>query len=407
MRKTGSFFGNIIMAIGIGGFAGIGSIFFNIAIDGGVVLLNQLLLKSTLYYVLLPIMGGLLTLGLHHLFLKNDHSGVGIVQILVELDHIKTHFMKPFRVFIRVVAATITLIFGFSAGRFGPIVHLGASVGSNVGYRLKLSPETIRILIGCGAAAAISAVFRMPLFSAVFTLEVLYRKQFSDYFAPVVISAVVANQLGILIQGEPVVWHVDAFVIQDGFRLILLGLSTGGVGILYIYLINTFTEWFSKRNSRVINYLVGAVGIGLVAFLFPLNMELHAQTTIRVLMGEFSIALLIAIAMVKLFTTALTLGTGYIGGNFYPVVTIGAALGRIFGSSSAFSVLGMGGLISSYLNAPISGIIWILEFSGQFQMLIPALIVCALSVSTTHHFLNQDIFTVPFKLFNKEHEAVR
>ena len=397
MLKIKSLIGNVFMAVMIGLLVGIVSIFFNMAIDSGVELTRNLLHVNTVYYLFLPIIGGIIMYLIHMIYLKEDHSGVGIVQVLVELSIIKTHLMKPFRVLIRVIAATSTLIFGFSVGRFGPIVHLGASIGSNIAYHFKLSPEYIRLMIGCGAAAAISAVFRMPLFAAIFVLEVLYRRQYSKYFAPVVISAIIANQLGVMVQGPAVHWTIEAFQMRDAWRMVLLGISMGIVGILYISILNKTTLWFSNHIKAGYQYLGVAIIIGCIGYFFPLNFEIHEQTTIRILMGEFGAGLLIMIGFVKMLTTGLVLGSGYIGGNFYPVVTMGAAFGGLFGSNAAYPVLGMGGLISSYLNAPIAGIVWVLEFSGQFDLLVPALIVSSLAVSTTYHLLDQDVFTVPYK----------
>lgn len=402
MLKIKSLIGNIFMAVMVGLMVGAVAIFFNMSIDSGVDLTRRVLSKGAIAYFLLPFAGAGVMYLIHRLYLKEDHSGVGIVQVLVELSKIKTHLMKPFRVLIRVIAATATLIFGFSVGRFGPIVHLGASIGSNIAYHFKLSPDNIRLMIGCGAAAAISAVFRMPLFAAIFVLEVLFRKQFSKYFAPIVISAIIANQLGVMIQGPALHWSVDRFQMKDAWRMAMLGVSMGVVGILYISILNKTTLWFSKHMKEGYKYFLVACVTGGIAYFFPLNFELHEHTTLRILTGEFGIGLLLIIGFVKMISTGIVLGSGYIGGNFYPVVTMGAAFGGLFGSNAAYPVLGMGGLISSYLNAPIAGIVWVLEFSGQFDLLIPALIVSSLAVSTTYHLLDQDVFTVPYDRLMKE-----
>ncbi|MBE0449718.1 MAG: chloride channel protein [Clostridia bacterium] len=406
----GKFFGmikNLGMALAIGLVVGVVSVLFNLVIEGGVELSKVILLNQKNYYFLLPFTGAMLTMGIYGLYLKDDHTGLGIVQVLIELEQIKTHLMLPFRVFIRVVSAMITLIFGFSAGRFGPIVHLGAAVGSNAGYYMKLSSSHVRLLIGCGAAAAIAAVFKMPLFAAVFVLEVLYKKQFANYFAPVVLSAVVANLLGNYFQGPMPVFdfaYEQGFVLNDLLVFTGFGLLMGVVGILYILSINNFTELFGKLGNVYIRLAVGGLIIAVIGLFFSLNFELHENTTSRIMSGEFEIGVLVAIGFVKMIATGITLGSGFVGGNFYPGITIGAGIGMAFGKiiepageNQIFGVLGMGALISSYLNAPIAGIVWILEYSRHFDWMIPALIVCSMSVSVTYHLLGKDIFTKTYE----------
>jgi CIC family chloride channel protein len=350
-------------------------------------------------------MGALISMGIYIIYLREGQIGLGIVQVLVELELIKTQLMRPFRVLMHVVGATVTLIFGFSAGRFGPIVHLGASIGSNIAYYLKLQSKDVRLLIGCGAAAAIAAVFHMPLFAAVFVLEVLYKKQFAEFFAPIVMASVVANFIGTATQNGqkfPVELNGISLISPELiWRYVVFGLIMGLISILYMLSIQLFTGLFLKMKHISIRLFVAAILIGLIGYFFPLNFELHNNTTYRALSGEFGLGLLVAIGLIKIFATGITLGSGYIGGNFYPGVTIGASLGVAFGKiikpygvdHSLFGLLGIGAMIAGYLNAPISGIILIIEFSGQYEMLIPALIVCALSVSTTFHLYGKDIFT--------------
>jgi CIC family chloride channel protein len=393
------------MALAIGLIVGIMAIFFNAAINGGVALTRTWLIDQNPGVIVLPIMGALISMGIYIIYLREGQIGLGIVQVLVELELIKTQLMRPFRVLMHVVGATVTLIFGFSAGRFGPIVHLGASIGSNIAYYLKLQSKDVRLLIGCGAAAAIAAVFHMPLFAAVFVLEVLYKKQFAEFFAPIVMASVVANFIGTATQNGqkfPVELNGISLISPELiWRYVVFGLIMGLISILYMLSIQLFTGLFLKMKHISIRLFVAAILIGLIGYFFPLNFELHNNTTYRALSGEFGLGLLVAIGLIKIFATGITLGSGYIGGNFYPGVTIGASLGVAFGKiikpygvdHSLFGLLGIGAMIAGYLNAPISGIILIIEFSGQYEMLIPALIVCALSVSTTFHLYGKDIFT--------------
>lgn len=406
MKKGLSFIKNIGMALAMGLVVGIMAVLFNMAIENGVDLTSRILGNNNSLYFILPLVGGVFIIAIYAIYLKKDYTGIGIVQVLVELEKIKTHMMKPLKVLVQIIGAIITLVFGFSAGRFGPIVHLGASVGSNAAYYFKLKANDIKLLIGCGAASAIAAVFGMPLFASVFVLEVLYKKQFANYFAPVVIASFIAHILGSLTGQsimKPDFTGVMSVQWSDIPGFILLGVAMGLAGIAYIISINKFTNLFEKIKSITLRLAIGAIAISLIGIFMPLNFELHQQTTLATLNGEMAIWLLLLIGVVKLFATAITLGSGYVGGNFYPAVTIGSAWGMAMGklvnrgqANAQYGVLGMGSILAACLNAPISGIVWVIEFSGQVELILPALLVCALSVMTTYHLFGQDIFTVSY-----------
>jgi len=133
-----------------------------------------------IHYIVLPIIAGALISAMHDLILEKDKSGFGVVPVMQELFHIQTFLMKPKDVLIKCLGTIISLCGGLSVGRFGPIVHLGGAVGSNVGYFLKFKKNHIRLLIGCGVAGSIAGVFNAPIFASVFVLEILFNKKFLD-----------------------------------------------------------------------------------------------------------------------------------------------------------------------------------------------------------------------------------
>lgn len=397
----------VSIAIGVGVLVSILALFFNAAIDGGADLVQSWMKSHALMRILFPLSGGLILYLIYHFYLSKDNTGIGVVQVLVELERVKTHLMRPTRVLLRVLGATMTLIMGFSAGRFGPIVHLGAAVGSNIAYRLKLSDAEIRLLIGCGASAAIAAVFQMPLFAATFVLEVLYRKRYAEHFAPVLISAITAYAAGNQIYARNS-WAFSGVSAMDDFGLYVgLGLVMGILAILYIKWINTATRFFKHHGRMPFNIFLVALFVGVAGFVFPLNFEIHENTTARIITGEFGLKILLAIGFMKVLLTGLTLGSGFIGGNFYPAVTIGASFGYATGLVSrvnapeSFGILGVGAIIAGYLGAPISGIVLTLELSKSFDFLIPAVIACAISVLLVYHLFGEDVFTTPYNQIMK------
>lgn len=406
----------LFLAVMIGLLTAFISVGFNDLIDIMVKITKGLLSSGSLYFAVLPLIAALITAIIYKVFLKNDNTDLGISQVLFELDNINTFLMRPLGVIIRMTAAAVTLGFGMSAGRFGPIVHLGSAIGSNIGYRFDMEDDTIRLLIGCGASAAISAVFGMPLFAAVFVLEVLYRKQFMSFLAPIVISSVSAGFISQILDGAI---HAKQFLaypaasdISSLFLYAVFGLLCGFIGIAYMMTIDFFTRAFSRFPSRTLALVTGALSVAAVSTFLPYNFELHYNTTLGVLNGEFETGFLIAIVVAKIVSTGLTLGSGFIGGNFYPGVTIGAASGAAFSHISSvmsnsfsydpfFAYLGTGAVISGYLNAPLSGIILVMEFSQSYSSMLPALIACSLSVSTVYFIYKKDIFSNKEDLFSQ------
>lgn len=412
-----SFFVDIMLAIVVGILSAISVSLFDGIVDvcaGG---LKHILSENYTMYALMPFAGTVLMLMLYKVHLSDDHSGLGIPQVLIEIDQTNGFSMKPKRVFARVLAAMITLIFGFSAGRFGPVVHLGSAVGSNLSYRFHLSPKRIRMLVGCGASAAIASVFNAPLFGALFVLEVLYRKRFDALLAPVIIASIVGNLTGRFI-GE---FYENKYLFLsrtsqvpnfDGpfiINLCIMGILFGLIAIAFIRSIEISGKYFGKLKSPYSRLVIAGGFISFIAWMFPLNYEIHEGVTANIVNEGYSLKVLGIILLAKLIATGITLGSGYIGGNFYPGVTIGAASGalisQILGYSSAqsgvYSILGIGAVISGYFNAPLSGIVLTLELSGMVELVLPAALVCSISVMIVQGLLGRDIFQKPYERLKK------
>ncbi|MFW6030906.1 MAG: chloride channel protein, partial [Halanaerobiales bacterium] len=417
-KRLKNFSHALIYSTLIGISVGLIAILFNYIVIKSVQYVNQFL-HFEILYIILPIIAAILTWGFYTQYLKYNHSGLGVVQVLIELEFIKTFLMKPLSIIVNLMGAIVSLVFGLSVGRFGPIVHLGASVGSNVAYYLNLEEEDIRMLVGCGAAAAITAVFKIPFFATVFVLEVLFKKHFYDLLTPIIIASmssfIISNYFSNYSIVNVQIPKTIFLNINDYLSLILFGLIAGVISILMIELIERFSSYFNRYQNKLVKYSFAASIVGVISYFIPLNFEIHKNTTFRVLSGEFGLTILIAILLAKLITTGLTLGSGFIGGNFYPGVTIGATIGMIYNSlldsininlstNGLYGVLGVGAVIASSFNAPISGIVLILEITKSFDLIIPSILVVAFSVSLVYFLYQKDIFT---KQYNKIYEEMQ
>ncbi len=420
-ERLKGFYHVLIYSTIIGVSVSLMAILFNSVIIKSVQFINQFLYIDMLF-IAVPIIAAIITWGLYSEYLKYNHSGLGVVQVLIELEFIKTFLMKPLSIVVNLIGAIVSLILGLSVGRFGPIIHLGASVGSNVAHYLKLEDEDIRMLVGCGAAAAITAVFKIPFFATIFVLEVLYKKHYYDLLTPIIIASMSSfiistfftnySIINVQIQG------IISLGVKDYLLLIIFGLIIGVISIGMIEIIERFLTHFRKYRNKLIKYIIAAAVVGIISYFIPLNFEIHKNTTARVLSGEFGLTLLVAILLAKLVTTGITLGSGFIGGNFYPGVTIGATAGMIynilisklnanFSSNGIYGVLGVGAMIASAFNAPISGIVLILEITKSFNLIIPSILVIAFSISIVYFLYQKDIFTKQYKRIYKDCQKAR
>lgn len=401
---------NLFAAVCVGVLTGLLASGFNAIILFGVQWAKVLLDYSALFYIILPVVAALVTSLLYATAFKNDNSGFGVVQVFVEMRFVNTFLMRPLSVLWRVVGTLFTLVCGLTAGRFGPIIHLGASVGSNVAYWFKSDEQQIRLLIGCGAAGAIATVFNLPFFATLFILEVLFRDKSFNFLSPLLLSSVIANRVGVALLGDRLPLAINfsgdgAWTSALGIYLVL-GVTTGLLAVLYMYTIDRATMLFEKQKQMWIRLVFAAVAVGVIAFFFHDQFEIHSAATNRILNGQIGFGILLVLVFGRILTTALTLGSGFLGGNFYPGITIGAATGALYWhmlswiginqvSQLELGLLGIVGMLSGFLHAPLASVVLCLEISKDITMIIPAMIVSAISLTIAHTLYGQDIFAKP------------
>lgn len=402
---------HLLMAVVIGIMTGLCAVIFNVTLDFLVELTSLLIAKWQGARLIFPILAALISSVLFSVFIGDKGVGFGVPQVLVEIRFLNVQILKPLGVLWRVISSLVTLCCGLTAGRFGPIVHMGAAIGSAIGYRFKFEDADLKLAIGLGVVGAITTVFGMPLFAVVFTLEVIFRESTFQYLGPLLLTAWMAkqvgNSLGIV---EPLlgVWQTSAYPNSwENFRLcILLAICCGLFAVAYILSIEMIGTWFQRWPRRWMRLVMAACIVGIIAFLFPVQMVLHEATFRHLLSGDLSLAIVLLFPILHTLTAGLTLGSGFIGGNFFPGLTIGAALGtglfRVYSTwisplavtgMSHLGILGVVGMLSGYLNAPIASTILAMELVGSTDMILPALLVAGMSRSIVVGLLGRDIFT--------------
>lgn len=379
---------------------------------------------ENLLLLVFPVIGIILTVLYVRYFVK-DNIGHGVSRILYAISRNKA-VMKAHNMWSSMVACTITAGFGGSVGMEAPIVATGAAIGSNVAQKSKLGFKRTTLLVGCGAAAAIAAIFKAPIAGLIFALEVLMLDLTMASIIPLLIAAVTATLFSSIFLGEQVEFY---FTLKDPFTFghfpfyILLGIAAGAVS-LYFTRTNAKVEKRIKKIEKPYNRaLIGGGILGILIFLFP-PLFGEGYITMRSMLsgqpeelldnsiwgffvddsGFLFIGFLVTVLFFKAIATSLTTGAGGIGGVFAPSLFMGGITGFVFArlvnmlnwvkiSESNFALVGMAGLIAGVIHAPLTAIFLIAEITGGYELFVPLIITSSISFLTVRYFEPHSLYT--------------
>jgi len=354
---------------------------------------------SAFLRLILPIVGALLLIALYKLT-KEKYRDVGIAHVIDRLQRGRGKLSLGNTVF-QLFAALIALASGFSMGKEGPAVHIGSGLASKMGHELHRSPSQLRLLTGCGTAAAISAAFGTPLAGVLFAMEVVLMEYSLNGFIPIIaasVTAAVATQF--LIGEHPAFLQIDVTTAGtlEAPWLILTGIATGVVAAGLHRLIKHFLALNLVRVE--VRFLIAGIITGLLGMMLPQVMGLGYDTMNDIVTGQFTWWILLAILAAKVLATACAVGLGIPAGIVAPSMVIGMATGALVGylapgqaNDSFYALIGMAGLMSALLHAPLAALTAVLELSLNAQMMFPAMIVVVLANLTCQIlFLQPSIF---------------
>jgi len=372
-------------------------------------------------FIVLPLLAGAIVSIMRDLILQKDRSGFGVVPVMQELFHIQTFLMKPKDVIIKFLGTLVSVIGGLSVGRFGPVVHLGGAIGSNIGYLFKFKKNHIRLLIGCGVAGSIAGVFNAPLFATLFVLEILFNKKFLEYFTPIVLSSVTSIIVSRYFLGDYTIVSVSGHYGLLGYGELInyafLGLVFGGLGILYIKTIVKSKAFFANAPWHpAVSPLIGGACIAFIGFFVPEIFEVYNYTIHKIAAGDFTLGFLLLLFVAKLLATGISLGSGALGGSFTPGLFIGAAAGSFLGrvlelgfnipvfSYGTYAVVGMAAMFSGFANAPLTATVMILEITDNYELILPILLATTVSSITAELFYKETIYSVALNQLEESEE---
>jgi len=350
---------------------------------------------------IIPALGGLLR-GVVGYFLAPETLGGGSNQAVKAFHHLKERIATKVP-FVKVIVTGLTIGSGGSGGREGPIMQIGAGMGSILGGRLRISEKDKKILIASGIGAGMSAVFMAPLGGAIFGIEVLYKRDYEvEAIIPAVISSIVSFAVFTSILdyfagmpfGELRIFSTPPVVIRSPFELLtylLLGVACGLLSLFYVFTYKAVRKFFkSLPFHTAIRPAIGGLIVGLIGWKFPYILGTGYGYAEKAIHGAYPIAaLLFAIAIVKIISTTVTVGSGGSGGLFAPAVVIGCMFGgaigyflhglfpNLIGSPVGYMLVGMAAMLAGAFKTPLAGIIMVLEMTGGYNLL-PALAVASI-----------------------------
>jgi len=380
--------------------------------------------SGSILYLAYPLAGMLLTLLFVKLVVK-DNIGHGISRILYAISR-KKSYLKAHNTWTSIVASTITIGFGGSVGAEAPIVLTGSSIGSAIGRSFKLNYRNITLLIGCGAAGALSGIFKAPIAGIVFTLEILMLDLTMSSIVPLLISSVTAAVVSYFLMGNEVLF---SFTVKESFFItnipwyIVLGLTSGIISLYFSRMTLFLESRYEKIHNDYIKLGLGGIILGSLIFLFPPFFGEGYDTIMALLQGNMNsvignsifgqfadnywylILFMVCLLLLKVIATSSTNGAGGVGGIFAPTLFIGGVNGYIVASllnrfvnlhlpDNRFVLVGMAGMMAGVMHAPLTAIFLIAEITGGYDLLIPLIITSTISYITIRSFERHSIYHV-------------
>lgn len=390
-------------------------------------------------YLLLPMLGALLV-GTITFYFAPEAQGHGVPEVMDSIAR-KSGKIRPRVAIAKAVSSALTIGSGGSAGTEGPIIQIGAAIGSGFGQVLRVNVNEIRVLIGCGASAGIASIFNAPIAGVLFSVEVLLRDVSQRSFVPIILSAVLSTAVTHAVRGTdqpifPIPFQVDGaeaqhayvFSVEEFLNYALLGVVCGLVAVAIIRTLYFSEDLFAKLPvHRILKPVIGAALLGsLVIVIMPLltnvpqRGDLHQPAIMsygygvikKTLAldtydpGGWSVYLLLVLAVTKLAATCFTLGSGGSGGVFAPSLFMGATVGGAFGmlvqqtdlfpdaAPGAYALVGMAAVVAATIHAPLSAALMLFELTQDYKVIIPIMLAAVMALAVSSRIEQASIYTL-------------
>jgi chloride channel protein, CIC family len=329
---------------------------------------------------------------------------------LIESVALKNGRIEPRPILLTALAGVATVGSGGSLGREGPMISLGAMVSSWLGTRFSLSPHRVKILLGCGAAAGMAAIYNTPIGGALFAMEVILGNFALEIFGPIVVSSVISTVIARSFRGPAPIYATPDYLLVSGWELFAyvgLGLVGALASIVFLLAMRGAERGFSRLPGlpAAAKPILGMVLVGGLGAYVPYIYGNGFETITLALHDRLPFLLLLTLPLWKLLATALTSGSGCAGGMFTPSLFVGSLVGGAYGrwihglwpaataTSGAYAAVGMAAIAAGTSHAPISAILILFEFTGNYDLILPLMLAAIISSLVASAFYPNSIYT--------------
>ncbi|HEY1540322.1 MAG TPA: chloride channel protein [Solirubrobacteraceae bacterium] len=364
------------------------------------------------FIVLAPVVGGALYGPLVSRFAP-EARGHGVPEVMLAVAEHGGR-IRPQVAIVKALASALCIGSGGSVGREGPIVQIGAALGSVVGQLARVSTANLRLLVACGAAGGISATFNAPIAGVFFALEVILGDFPAQAFGVVVLSSITSAAIAHAFFGDAVFLALPRFTLSSPAELVLyaaLGAAAGAIGVLFIRVLYGIEDladrlWNGPAWARP---AAGGLLLGLLLLAVPQMYGVGYPVLTNAVRGEYAIAFVLLLLTAKIVATSLTIAIGGSGGVFAPSLFIGAMLGSGFGQAAhavvpglsshpgAYALVGMGAVFAGAARAPITALIILFELTGEYTIILPLMVAIVAATAVSQHLSEDTIYTLKLR----------
>lgn len=382
--------------------------------------------EYNILYLILPPLGIFLT-ALIVMYIVRDDIGHGVTKILIALSQRKSR-IKPHNMWSSLLSSAVTIGFGGSVGAESPIVLTGAAIGSNIGRLFKMDTKNLMLLVGCGAAAAIAGIFKAPIAGLIFVVEILLMDLTLNSVLPLLTASATATIFSYLVSGsEPFFTfsQTQDYIPERIPYTILLGVVCGFIALFFSKVMFSLEKRFKKIKNYGKKFLIAALVLSLLIFLLP-PLYGEGYSTIELLLsgkeseilkgslfeswgGNFWILslFLLLTMLLKVFASVATNSGGGCGGLFAPTLFVGGIAGFLFSfaighipfvqtilPTENFTLMGMSGMMSAVMHAPLTGVFLIAELTGGYELFLPLMLASLSAYATIRIFMPHSIYSL-------------
>jgi CIC family chloride channel protein len=374
------------------------------------------------YIIIIPAIGGVFVGLLTH-YLAKETKGHGVPEVITAVT-LHGGKIRPIVAGVKALASAISIGSGGSAGKEGPIIQIGSTVGSTVAQKLGLTPYQTKVLVTCGAAGGIAAIFNTPIAGVLFGIELILREVKLRSLTAIIVSAVFAtitaqvllNYLGV---EATYIFFLPQYTLKTPVEIlfyILLGLVAGLVAILFTKSLYGVENIFERiKSPEFVKPAIGGLFVGVIGLVFflsvgnPYVFGIGFDTMSLLFEGQIVFAAIFALIFLKIIATSLTLGSGGSGGVFTPALFIGSMTGGAFGTVihkifptitatyEAYAIVGMAAVFAGGSNAILTAIVLVFEMTGNYMIILPVMLACVVSTSFYRFYMEDTIYTVKLR----------